>query len=111
MDKGTLQKYGAANVNRTGVVAAVTLTGEEDIISGTANTANPSFTITLPPVSEMAGRTIAIEAFLIADGQAITVQDQDESIGWTPQGLDETDDVIVLLSTGRQWLIMYTNLS
>jgi hypothetical protein len=88
------------------VTGAKTLKPYETNINATANTTYTSYAITLPAVAEAAGLLFTIMA-TIADAQAITLQDQDDSDDyqgdWT---LDADNDSIALYSDGRKWIVV-----
>jgi len=87
--------------------SAVTLEVPDHLIDITCTTG--SYTVYLPPVASAQGH---MYVFYATDGTGdVTVADQDDSIGWTDLHLDETDDCLVLMSDGRHWLPLYSNLS
>lgn len=93
-----------------GVTAARTLTVHERVVRCTANSGSGSYAITLPPVNEAQGLTFTIQA-TIADSEAVTVQDQDESEDWTDLTLDTDEDAAVLYSDGRKWWPIHTEIA
>jgi len=78
----------------------------------TANTANPSWSLTLPPVGESRGETVSVHAILIANAQTCTVIDQANDAGLaTGLVLAVTAEIIVLYSNGRIWIPIYNSIA
>ena len=74
-----------------------------------ANTGSYTETITLPSVAEAKGLTFA---FYAADvGGGVTVQDNNDSMGWSDQTISKDDGSLVLQSNGKSWLILEADLS
>lgn len=62
--------------------------------------------ITLPPVANAAGQVYAIKVLGDASVNNVTVQDQDESRGWTDQACSNASGgTIVVYSDGEEWHI------
>jgi len=81
---------------------ATTLGVDAARVHGTVNTANDSWALTLPPVAEAAGRILSIYA-TVANSKTLTVQDQDDSVGWTDISLNADDEHVLLYSDGLRW--------
>ena len=93
------------------VTGAVTLTAYQRTIRATANTATDDYAITLPGVAEAAGLVVSIRA-TIANSKTVTVQDQDDSEDWGGDyDLDTDGDRIVLMSDGRSWLPIFSEIT
>ena len=61
-----------------------------------------AFTVTLPPVGLAEGKFFGI--YLTVDGGDITIQDQDDSIGWDGDyTLDDVGDGYLFYSDGKSW--------
>ena len=83
-----------------GVTAAVTLTIRDQVCRVVAAAAN--FAITLPNVSEAAGMIFSLYLVSTGGGQ-VTVQDNDESDGWSDMVMTVADDHVLLYSDGFTW--------
>lgn len=84
--------------------AAYTMTTKDRIVNVTAATA---VTITLPPVAECGGMIFSIKSVGSAD--AVTVQDQDDSLFWDGDyTLAAAEDAILLYSDGQSWYSLAT---
>jgi len=71
----------------------------------TANTANPSWTLTLPPVGEARGETVCVHAILIANSETVTIEDQNTDGGLAVDALIvETGQILFFYSNGRSWI-------
>ncbi len=104
---------GAARLNDFGVMAnsktinvtdaAKTLEVYEQVVH--CDTTDNAITITLPPVSEAAGKFYTVK--LITDGgNDVTVQDQDDSYDWAATGdltLSSATDFGIFFSDGFKW--------
>ena len=66
-----------------------------------------AYAITLPPVGEACGMVFSVYADSIADSATITVQDPDESIGWSDLSLTTTADHVVVYSDGLTWHVLH----
>jgi len=75
-------------------------------ILATVNTASDNYTVTLPSVVEAEHRDYTIEIELAANLKAVTVQDKNDSIGWTDLVMDTTRDKLTLKSNGRYWAVV-----
>jgi hypothetical protein len=77
-----------------------------------ADSTGGAFTITLPSVSEAAGR---IYTFLfLTDSGDVTIQDQDESEDWsdlTMTAAGQDPDGAVLYSDGRKWWVLFSQMT
>lgn len=62
-----------------------------------------NLTITLPNVLEAAGRTFSIYCKDLTSPSTVTVQDNDESVGWSDMSLTADLDHVLLYSDGLQW--------
>lgn len=60
-------------------------------------------TITLPNVLEAMGLIFSVYCEDITDPATVTVQDQDESLGWSDLSLTAGLDHVLLYSDGLQW--------
>jgi len=89
---------------------ATTLTVSAARVHGTVNTANDSWSLTLPPVAEAAGRLLSIYA-TVANSKVLTVQDQDDSVGWSDLTLDTDDDHVLLYSDGLRWCVILNGIA
>jgi len=90
--------------------AATTLTVSAARVHVTGNTASDDWSLTLPPVAEAAGRFLSIYA-TIANSKTVTVQDQDDSVGWTDLTLDTDDDHALLYSDGLRWCVILNGIA
>jgi len=79
----------------------------EQVVLVDTDTADGTFTVTLPPVAEAAGKFYAVH--LIDDGGNVTVQDQDDSYDWSNQTLTADDDGVLLFSDGLKWWLVVDN--
>ena len=68
-----------------------------------------AFALTLPNVSEARGMFYSI--LIRTAGNAVTVQDQDESEDWTNLTMDLADEKVVLYSDGMAWQPLASNLA
>lgn len=84
------------------VLATKYLKPYENVVRATANTATDSYTIYLPPVSQMAGKMVSILAY-IANSKAVTVADLDDSENWADDTLDTDKDKCLYISDGKTW--------
>lgn len=84
------------------VAADKTLTVRDRIVYVDADSAEAGITMTLPNVSEAIGMIFVIYAET-SDSNDITVQDNDEAMGWSDITLNADDEYTVLLSDGRAW--------
>ena len=102
------RKLEASQIAGSGVVfitAATTLAVYQSHVNCTANTTYPSYSITLPAVAEAEGCLFEFMA-TIANSQAVTVQDQDDSDDWADLTLDTDNDYAAIYSDGRKWTIV-----
>ena len=90
--------------------AATQLTVQQRRVKATANTANPSWTLTLPPVVEAAGLLFSIVS-VIADVQAVTVTDAGDDANFVDLTLDTTDDAALLMSDGNRWWVLVNDIA
>lgn len=89
----------------TEVLAATTLKPYQTLIMATANTATDSYTITLPPVAQCAGRVFSIYA-TIANSKTITIAHHGDSANWSNVALTVTADRLVVYSDGYGWITL-----
>ena len=82
--------------------AAATLTISQRLVFGTVNTANGSYTVTLPDVAEAAGLIFYVRAD-VANSKVLTLEDNGNDAGLTDLVLDTDNDSIILFSTGKEW--------
>ena len=93
------------------IVASSTNTSDtlevyEQFVRIDTNTNSQAFTLTLPPVSLAKGKFYAIAAD-VASGNAITIQDRDDSEDWSDiSTMDATDDAVLLYSDGKRWYVV-----
>ena len=85
------------------VSAAATLTPADQVVY--IRTAGGAFALTLPPAAEATGVMLSLQK-IDSSTNACTVQDQDETEGWSNIAMDAGEDMLVLLSNGRSWLIL-----
>ena len=77
----------------------------EQVVLIDTDTVDGTFTVTLPPVAEAAGKIYTIT--LIDAAGAVTIQDQDDSNDWTSiTDLDADNDGVVLFSDGLKWWVL-----
>jgi len=82
--------------------ADYTLTTRDSTV--VVDSSDAAVTITLPPVAEAKGLIFVIEAPYGASN-AVTVQDQDDSVNWTNvTDLDANNDALCVMSNGRRWI-------
>ena len=85
------------------IIADTTLTVRDLCVRVSASPTTGAITITLANVSEMRGKFVAIYA-RDADGtNTVTIQDNDESEGWTNITLSGPGDGNILYSDGMKW--------
>jgi len=95
---------------RTDADAAETLQVHEQVVLIDTATNAGTFTLTLPPVGEAAGKLYSITGISI--NGAVTVQDQDDAIDWTNiTTIDTTLDGVLLYSDGLKWWTLASDLS
>ncbi len=92
------------------LTAATTLRRANVFIYGLANTANPSWTLIVPPVAEAIGQYVYIYG-TIANSQAITVQDNADDAGLTDLTVDTDGDDVMVMSTGKFWIEVYNSIA
>ncbi len=73
-------------------------------------TVGASITITLPKVSDCAGRFYSIMAGAIVSPYTITIQDDDDSVEWTDKVLADSGRSYLLYSDGMSWVTQNTEL-
>ena len=87
---------------RTDADAAETLEVYEQVVLIDTETNAGTFTLTLPPVTEAAGKHYSIT--LAADDGNVTIQDQDDSYNWEGDyTLSDANDCYLLFSDGLKW--------
>ena len=95
---------------RSATLIAQTLAVYEQVVLLDTDTADGTFTLTLPPVAEAAGKSYSISV-VDANG-AVTIQDQDDSLAWHDIAtLDADYDGVVLYSDGLRWWTLATDVS
>jgi hypothetical protein len=87
------------------LTSATALKVYQQRVRALANTANPSWTLTLPPVSEAAGFIYSLHA-TIANAQAVTVTDHGDDPDFTNLTLDADGDAALLYSDGARWWVI-----
>ena len=99
---GVPRDQAVTKIVRTATLTAQTLEVWEQVVQVDTDTTDGTFTLTLPPVAEAAGKIYSIT--LIDAAGAVTVQDQDDSLDWTNfTDLDADNDGILLYSDGLKW--------
>jgi len=82
----------------------------EQVVLLDTDAVDGTFTLTLPPVGEAAGKMYSITV-IDANG-AVTIQDQDDSIAWNDiSTLDADTDGVVLFSDGMRWWTLASDVS
>ena len=95
------------DVRRSDIIAALVMTVQQQAVYCTCNTATDSYSITLPNVTEAAGKIFSFYCTLAANSKAVTLQDNDESIDWDGDyTIDTTADAILLYSDGMRWCVL-----
>lgn len=89
----------------TEVIASRTLKLGEQTVRCKADGTSGAFTITLPGVSEAAGISFSIYAQTADGTNTVTVEDQNESEGWSDVVLNSNDQGVVVTSDGIRWII------
>lgn len=87
--------------------------GLNDMIVNVTTPSAP-ITITLPSVAEAAGRAYAITIVDASTGtgaNTVTVADQNDSVGWTDQVANGTNNSLYVYSDGRKWWIFESTLA
>jgi len=101
-------------ITRTATLTSQTLKVYEQVVLIDNGTTGGTFTLTLPPVGEAAGKTYAMT--LIAktgdDAYIVTIQDQDDSIDWDDfkTTMNRQYDSVLLFSDGMKWWPVVTDL-
>ena len=91
------------------VTAAKTLGVTEQCVRAVITTG--AFTIKLPNVSEARGRWYSIRA-AVSGGGAITLSDNaTESEDWANKTLDADGDGIFLVSDGKRWIVLESDIA
>ncbi len=98
-NQGGLAQLIATSENILMASAAATLRLDQRIVQ--ADTSGGAFAITLPPVNEAIGMMFSFRVAVA--GNALTVQDQNESEGWADITLDAVNDRVVVYSDGVSW--------
>jgi len=93
--------------SRTAAYTSDTMAVYERVVLVDTDTVDGTFTVTLPPVAEAAGKFYAVHQ--IDDGGNTTIQDQDDSYDWSNQTLTEDDDGVLLFSDGLKWWLVVDN--
>ena len=93
--------------SRTAAYTSDTMEVFEQVVLIDTDTVDGTFTVTLPPVAEAAGKFYAVH--LVDDGGDVTVQDQDDSYDWSNQSLTADDDGVLLFSDGLKWWLVVDN--
>lgn len=85
--------------------SAVYLASYEQIVKALANTASGDYTLYLPPIAEMDGKIVTIDA-TIANSKTITLADLDDSDDWGGDyTLDADNDRIMLYAAAGHWYV------
>lgn len=98
-------RFAAETKGRVFLAAAATLALYQQYVHATGNTANGSFTVTLPPVAAAKGLTFNVTV-TIANSKIITLADQDDSEDWSDLTLDADDDSVTVYSDGHRWHVI-----
>jgi len=98
------------NAHMLHINAAKTLTSGNVFIFGLVNTANGSYTVTLPSVAEAVGQIVYIQAE-VANSKTLTVADNANDGGLTDIALDGDGEYVCLISTGQVWRELITGYS
>ena len=98
----------------------VDLQENQRFVIATVNTANDTVNINLPPVGAVPGGIFCIVCELAANGKLLNVLAHEESALGAADGdddtmtsisLDTTDDFAVVISTGRRWLVLSSQMA
>jgi len=92
------------------ITAATQLTIRQQNVRVVAATAYPSWTLTLPSVSEASGLTFSIVSS-IANSQAVTVTDAGDEGNFSDLTLDTDDDAALLFSDGLRWWVLVNDIA
>ena len=96
--------------SRTAAYTSDTMEVFEQVVLVDTDTVDGTFTVTLPPVAEAAGKFYSIT--VIDAAGAVTVQDQDDAIDWSNiTTLDADLDGVLLFSDGLKWWTVTSDLS
>lgn len=107
-NKGGMSQLVGVSNNILYLTAAATLRLDQRIIRASSSTVlGGAFAITLPPVGEAAGMIFTVYADSILNTATITVQDQNESVGWSDLALTATGDHICIYSDGLTWHVLH----
>jgi len=91
--------------SRTAAYTSDTMEVFEQVVLIDTNTVDGTFTVTLPPVAEAAGKFYSIS--LMDAAGAVTIQDQDDSTDWSNiTTMDADDDAVLLYSDGLRWFVV-----
>lgn len=93
------------------VAADLSLTLGHRTVRVLADGTSGPIVLTLPNVSEAAGMIISIYAQTADATNTVTVQDQNESEGWSDVVLNADDEGLVLMSDGLKWVELVTGYS
>jgi len=104
----SLEKAAGEGSVSTYVTAATTLKPYQQAVIIT--TVAASFALTLPNVSEARGCFISVH-LIDANANAVTLQDQDESLDWADKTLDADADGILLYSDGQKWWVVTNDIA
>jgi len=98
-----LEKAAGQGSVSTYVTAATTLKPYQQAVIIT--TVAASFALTMPNVSEARGCFVSVH-LVDANSNAVTLQDQDESLDWTDKTLNADADGILHYSDGQKWWVI-----
>ena len=87
------------------VSAAQTLGASVARVKATLTDTTGNYAITLPPVLEAAVRIVTIRVS-ITGTHTLTIQDQNDSVGWTDISLSTDGNYRVLYSDGEKWYVI-----
>lgn len=97
-------------VSRLNINAAITLASGNVFVFGLVNTANDSYTVTLPSVAEAVGQIVYIQAE-VANSKTLTVADNADDGGLSDISLNGDGEYVMLISTGEIWRELITGYS
>lgn len=69
-----------------------------------ATTASASDVAYLPPVDQAAGGLYTVE--VCTDGGSLSLQDKDDSLGWSDITFADENDYVLLYSNGYRWIVI-----
>ncbi len=82
---------------------ASTLKAVSQVVALAHATIAANYTLTLPSVSDAKGCMVIIRMDTRDGSYSVTVQDQDDSRGWSDRSLNAADESTILISDGEKW--------